>query len=130
MPISIRQKDYIRTTTRRYPGYGQTPIFCEFIVFDLDETMSQCFVWQETKKGFDIEEDYSDYHEINFVVDGAVYVIDSETGKSFVAQPGDIYILDRKVRFGTRTGDSGIIMGPSIREAFKDEMIPIPEEWD
>jgi hypothetical protein len=96
MPISIRQKDYIRTTTRRYPGYGQTPIFCEFIVFDLDETMGQCFVWQETKKGFDIEEDYSDYHEINFVVDGAVistYLIvklDSEPEREIA---GSLWVL-------------------------------------
>ena len=130
MPIRIRQKDYMRSMVKRYPAYGQTPLFSEFIVFDLEKEMDQIFVWQETNKGFAGEEDYSDYHEPNFVVEGSHTITDLETGESFTALPGDVFILDRPVSFESRTGDKGVLSGPGIREAFKEELITIPEEWD
>jgi ethanolamine utilization protein EutQ (cupin superfamily) len=105
-------------------------MFKEFIVFDKDEEMDQIFGWAESQKGFSWEYDYDDYPEVNFIVEGSITVTDLETGERFTALPGDVYILDRRVGCETRTGDKCVLSGPPLREAFQEEMIPIPEEWD
>jgi len=130
MPIEIRRKDDIRTKVKRHPALGQSTMFCEIIVFDKEKEIGFDFGWADSKRGLAWEEDYSNYHEINYVVEGACEVTDLETGETFTALPDDLYILDRRIACSCRTGDQVLLVVPPTRQIFLEKLIPTAdEEW-